>query len=696
MDMTHKIRMACILLFSQICVASWASFNTIQVSVKDTLENVELGEVVVNGKNVTRKADRFIILPTEKMKKASRSAWDVLNLIKMPGTTIDRKNLVIKSVDGGSVLLKINDIDATAQECMTLMPADIKRIEYIDNPGSRYSDSNVTYIVNILTKRNNTGGQAGVYESAALTTMSLYTNAYAKVNNGPSQFGLRYNNKYRDYANSYTDTYLSDGKDIDIFRKGENAKYGYLEQNMTASYNFSKEKLALDCRLDYYIYNNSKQDNPQSIFQDDELIGNSITSPYFRSHSPNLDLFAMYKFSDTRSLLFNTVGKYQWSKYKYRYEENWMDESSRYAYNVDGKRFSLITEMMYEQRLSSKTLWTIGARYKYSDTRNTYFEDISEITKSHDHDLYAHTQLAGKIWDIDYTAGIGVTWIDYRESQAKFHKVLFRPSARIRYSPFEDVNLLYNFSMQPITPSLSTLTGITKQLNRYEVESGNASLRPYKNFKHRFLLSWSPSRWYFQVSYNLETSRSLYASSMYASEEAIVYQRLPFNRKNIQKLEFYASYDIIKDMLSVEGYVSDDHYKYKSPDNNFHLHDIAYEGKIVFYWKHFSANASFSHTPKILEGMRVFTQESYGSIECSYKWKRFLFALGVWNPFKKQVKSSGFEYKNDNLYKKEAFFIKDNANQISIDIAYDIEWGKSYKATKKRLQNSDSVDGIFK
>lgn len=690
--MKYRITIACLF----ISMHSVASSDSIRTALHDSLESVKLDEVVVKGKNVTRKADRFIILPTEKMKRASRSAWDVLNMIKMPGTTIDRQNMIIKAIDGSAVLLKINDIDATVQECQTIAPPDIKRIEFIDNPGARYSDSDIAYIVNILTKRNNTGGQAGIYENVALNTMSLYTNAYVKVNNGPSQLGFRYNNKYRDYSNSYTNTYLSDGKDIDIFRKGENAKYGYLEQNMTATYNYSKNDLALNCQLNYYIYGNSKQDNPQTIYQGNELIGNSIMSPKLRNHSPNLDLFAMYKISDTQSLLFNAVGKYQWSKYKYRYEENLEDESLRYAYNVDGKRFSLITEMMYEQRFSPKALWTIGARYKYSDTRNIYVEDISEKTKSKDHDLYAYTQLAGKIGGIDYMAGLGMTWIDYKESQATFHKVLFRPSARVRYSPFENVNLSYNISMLPVTPSLSTLSGITKRLTRYEVESGNASLRPYKYLKHRLMLSWNPSRWYFQIAYNQETSRSLYAPSMYATDEAIVYQLVSFDKENIQKLEFYASYSIIKDMLSVEGYVSDDHYKYKLPNNQFRLHDTAYGGKIAFYWKQFSASASLRHTPHTLFGMKSYYQESYSSIECSYKWKNWMFSLLAWNPFKSHVDSSGFEYQNGSLRKKEDFVIKDNANQFSICVAYDIEWGKSYKAANKRLQNSDNVDGIVK
>lgn len=63
---------------------------------------------------------------------------------------------------------------------------------------------------------------------------------------------------------------------------------------------------------------------------------------------------------------------------------------------------------------------------------------------------------------------------------------------------------------------------------------------------------------------------------------------------------------------------------------------------------------------------------------------------------KKYVQSSGFEYARNGLYKTEYFRIKDNANMITLGVSYDINWGKSYKARNKRLNNSDNIDGIVK
>ena len=70
--------------------------------------------------------------------------------------------------------------------------------------------------------------------------------------------------------------------------------------------------------------------------------------------------------------------------------------------------------------------------------------------------------------------------------------------------------------------------------------------------------------------------------------------------------------------------------------------------------------------------------------------------MGLWNPFKSYVQSSGYEYARDGMYKTEYFRIKDNANMVTVGIAYDMNWGKSYKTGKKRINNSDNVDGIVK
>lgn len=46
----------------------------------------------------------------------------------------------ITSLKGGGVQIRINDVKANTQDVMALQPDEVVRVEYIDNPGVRYSD----------------------------------------------------------------------------------------------------------------------------------------------------------------------------------------------------------------------------------------------------------------------------------------------------------------------------------------------------------------------------------------------------------------------------------------------------------------------------------------------------------------------------------------------------------------------------
>lgn len=668
--------------------------DTVSKNLADTFRTYVLSDVVVKASNVIQKSDRIILIPSSNMRKASSSAWDLLSKVKLPGVIIDRQNKNVTTIDGSNILFKINNVDATIAEYLTIDPNDVKKVELIDRLGARYSDRNFSAIINVVTKKHTSGGQFGVYEDAALTTMSLYNSAYVKLNKANSLFSLSYNSKYRDYDDSYTDTYLK-SEDIDILRKGINSPYGYFLQNINAMYNYHKDNFTLNAKLIYSINRNTNQNSSQEIYYGEKLVGESFTSPKDKSHSPSIDLFSEYKISKKQSLLFNMVGKLLRTNYDYAYTETINERDSHFEYGVEGKRKSLITELMHSYSLPN-LLWNTGVRYKYSDTHNIYSYDIANDFDSKDQNLYAYTQLSGKVNKIYYMGGIGINLVRYKEGDVSFHKVLYRPLGRIKYMPSDNMGISYEISMQPVIPSLSTLSGITKSLNQYELEFGNSALRPYNNVKHKFSWSWNPKRWYFSLNYNIESAKKLFAPGIISIDEKIGYQRINFDSKFVHKIDFYSSFDIIKDMLYIDAYVSCNYYKFKMEDERFSLSDYAYGGKIVFYLGNFSANVSFNHSPKELSGMKRFYGESTGSIDCSYKYKKLTFSLGVWSPFKSYVQSSGYEYARKGLYKLEYFRIKDNANMVTIGVAYDMNWGKSYKTGKRRLNNSDNVDGIVK
>ena len=68
--------------------------------------------------------------------------------------------LLVKGLEanGGSVQTRINGIVATSTEVAALLPKEIVRIEFIENPGERYGDSSLGAVVDIIVRRRETGG----------------------------------------------------------------------------------------------------------------------------------------------------------------------------------------------------------------------------------------------------------------------------------------------------------------------------------------------------------------------------------------------------------------------------------------------------------------------------------------------------------------------------------------------------------
>ena len=52
---------------------------------------------------------------------------------------------------GGSIELRINGVKAEIQEVKALLPADVLKIEYHDNPGLRYG--NVAAVIDIILRK---------------------------------------------------------------------------------------------------------------------------------------------------------------------------------------------------------------------------------------------------------------------------------------------------------------------------------------------------------------------------------------------------------------------------------------------------------------------------------------------------------------------------------------------------------------
>ena len=119
-------------------------------------ESKQLNDVTVTANNVIQKADRQIIIPNLLQQKTSSNGLSLLQHLQLSRISVNTLDSKVTTTMGDAIELRINGVKAEIQEVKALLPADVLRIEYHDNPGLRYG--NVAAVIDIILKEKKNGG----------------------------------------------------------------------------------------------------------------------------------------------------------------------------------------------------------------------------------------------------------------------------------------------------------------------------------------------------------------------------------------------------------------------------------------------------------------------------------------------------------------------------------------------------------
>lgn len=121
---------------------------------------VSLDGVTVSASNTSSRSDRKLIFPSDRQVKASTNGMDLLQQLMLPKITVNPMSNEIKVPGNGEVQLRINGVKVELDEIKALLPTDIIRIEFHDNPGLRYRNAEV--VLDYIVRRPETGGNFSV------------------------------------------------------------------------------------------------------------------------------------------------------------------------------------------------------------------------------------------------------------------------------------------------------------------------------------------------------------------------------------------------------------------------------------------------------------------------------------------------------------------------------------------------------
>lgn len=658
-------------------------------------KSITLDEVTVRASKVVNKPDGMVIYPTDSQRQASTNGYSFLEKLTLPNLRVDNINHTISAIDNrGGVQLRINGIIVDKPEMTALDPKDILRIDFIDKPGVRYGES-LAYVINIITRRNDSGYSIGTDITSAISTIQGDGMAYGKWNKGKSEWSVSYDinggkskgSKILQIAN-YT---LTDGSIYTIERNDVETLRKYISHNAKLTYNWA-DSTATVFQTSLSGALNKTPDN----YSIKEIIdGNHSYKATSRDGSkdlsPVLDIYFFRQLTPKQSVTANAVGTFISTK-----TNSFYDEGTPYIYNVDGKSASLLSEMIYENRLKPFTL-SAGLNYRYKHTRNDYTGDASARTKMNDNKLYAFGEIKGSIKQFQYSLGTGVSYIHYTQNEHTYNFWTYRPKLTLTYNPSNELQMSYTFQMQERTSRIAMTSDAAIRTNSMEWTVGNPDLKPSRDMEHRLLVSYNTNRLQsFIEGYYKQCRRPNMAHYERTDDNRFIYTQI--NQKEIDVLDItaYAGYWLLPEKLQVAangGMYRCFNFGY---DYTHCYTSWFYVGSITAYLGKFYLRGYIDNGTRFLEGESKSYNGAYSALQASYNLKNWQFSLTWANPLCSNYKSFENELLNRNLYKHSIGYSKDSGNCISLNIVWRLNRGRNHQSAEKRINLKDTDNGIIK
>ena len=665
-------------------------------SAQNETKTIELGEVEIKAAKVIHKPDGQIIYPTETQKNASHSGYSILQKLSLPNIRVDEVSQSLSAIDGrGSIQLRINGIIVGREEMLALSPGSISRIDFIDNPEVRYGEG-IAYVINILTRRADSGYTVGIDLTQALTVKSGNDLIYGKWNAGNSELSLSYNFGYKDFKGNRTHEtahyLLTDGSTHTIERNDLASRSRNFNNGLQLKYNLADS-------ADYVFQASLKADFshiPDNYNRKQILEGNkeylATQRERNRSSSPVLDLYFFKQLTSRQSLTLNAVGTYIATSLRSSY-----DEGAPYAYQVEGKTYSLMSEAVYENRLKPFT-FTAGANYMHKYTKNKYTGDVNSVNPMHNRSVYAFAEIKGKLGPIRYVAGVGGSYLDYRQQAHDYQYWLFRPKVSVAYNPVQAVQLKYDFQISEHVSRVAMISNTSIRNNSMEWTLGNPDIRPNREQAHTFQISYTHPRFQsFVQAYGKRCHQPNMATYIRTEDNRFVYTQLNQKEIDVLNLMLYANGWIVPDKLSIA--LSGTLFRCFNFGEDYTHCKTFYSGtaNVQAYLGKLTLSAFMDSGFRFLEGETEGFNGSFVSLNASYRYKNLNLSLAWQQPFRNRYKQFQSDVYNRYVRKTTALHCRDLGNFVSLNIAWKFSQGRAYKDVRRNIeQKADKDTGILR
>ena len=663
---------------------------------------VSLDGVTVSASNTSSRSDRKLIFPSDRQVKASTNGMDLLQQLMLPKITVNPMSNEIKVPGNGEVQLRINGVKVELDEIKALLPADIIRIEFHDNPGLRYRNAEV--VLDYIVRRPETGGNFSVDMSQGVNALWGEHRVSGKINHKKSEFGASYRIGPRDFYGMSRDNeeifHLADGTVLHRKETGDPSHASMFMHNLNLNYSVQDpEKYLFNATFRYWNNHQphwdyrgilSNLDNPDDYVDMVDLNSSD-------NQVPASDLYYQRNLKNDQTLVFNVVGTYNRTSSHRFYQESRGEELLTDINNrVSGKKYSLIGEAIYEKKLANGNSLSGGVWHTQSFSDNEYRNGHDYETHMDQSASSIYGEFKGKVRKLDYMLGVELARLYYKQEGTddsdQFYT--FNPRFTLQYAlPGQSFIRLKGY-VGNLSPSLGNLNAVEQVIDSLQLQRGNPRLESYMSYLLDLNYEYQKGIFYALVNGTYEYVPNAIMDEKYQEGNKII--QTWNNQKNWQRVVGSAMFRVgpIKDILQfsftggVNHYISNGN-TYSHRYTNWYCNmqaSLTWKKFMLMYQMNTNWNRFWGETLEGGENIQMFMAK--------YNFKNLSLGIGAFNPFSDNWKVQSENW-NQYASSKKTSYIKESSRLFVVSVSYNFSFGRTYKAGQKRLNNSDSDSGVM-
>lgn len=685
-------------LISAISGTAQEQNDTVQLNSSDFV----LKEVTVESKSVIQKVDKQVLLPNKEQRKASSNGVSLLHNLQIPRIVVNPADNSIKTLTNQDVQLRINGIEATNADVMAINPKDVIRIEYHDQPGVRYNGA--AAVIDYIVKHRDTGGSF-MLDASNGVTMTGWGEYHlsGNVHFGKSSFSLISHYSPRDiyWTRTNEETYHFTTGTLENREIGEPTRFKMNPVNLSLTYNWTnsdKNILNIALRNNMSFIPHSKTNRDSYLYQstDSFAIHDHESS---KSLSPSLDIYYQHNLPNNNHLYLDLVGTYIGTKTDRRFEQTPLGstfaDTTDVSSSVKGDKWSLIGEAIYEKKWENIGL-TIGAKHTQQWMKNRYEGTAVNMVTA---ETYVFAEVQQRVGRFSYAAGIGAMHTYIEQAGQKQSTWIARPQLTMSVDCGKNVFWKYKVYMSGYQPSLSAMSDVTQQIDKYQIRQGNPNLKPVMFVANETELSWQSkyvnlNLW---ANYSYDHKPIMEESYEQITDGAPMAVRTYDNQRGFHRLQVSPSLQVRvlnnRLVFTVAPFAN----YYVSQGNDYcHTHfNPGVRASMMGMYKDWLFHADVTTRSNNLWGETLEFGEFYHTIAVGYNSDKWGFRVMMMNPF--SVKGYSIDTKDlsalaPNTQHAE---MKDFHQTLILNFHCNLDFGSKRSEGGKRINNEDKDSGIL-